>query len=351
MTFHAIRRSDLPAGSSPIRLVNGQGREIEWANRFLDIQCVRGLQTLSLASYAYALLHFVRWWSARPGVDVMRFDAAQFTESTLVDYVRDQLQEQPKPSPENVNTRSAMVRRLFRFHFHQDMPHAPYLIQRSWYRRSPLGYGRSRVATAPADLKLKVPQRVIVPLSAEQVARFWSSFRTARDLGIVALLLLNGLRSREVLALTLDDLLFSEAQIRVHGKGARVRLLPLPPETIRLLQCYLHTERPLTNAPEVFVSLKGRARGSPLKPAGLRSLFRHHRAASGVKPANPHRFRHTFGADMIRAGVSLPALMRLMGHAHIHTTLLYIQLTPQDVFAEYTRAVQQIAKPEQPPLA
>jgi site-specific recombinase XerD len=53
---------------------------------------------------------------------------------------------------------------------------------------------------------------------------------------------------------------------------------------------------------------------------------------------------------MIRAGVSLPALMRLMGHAYIHTTLLYIQLTPQDVFAEYTRAVEQIAKLEPPPL-
>jgi integrase len=351
MTFHAVRRHDLPAGSSPIRLVDGHGREIEWANRFLDLQRVRGLQPLSIASYAYALLHFVRWWSARPGVDAMRFEATQFTESTLVDYVRDQLEEQPKPSPENVNARSALVRRLFRFYFHQDMPHAPYLIQRAWYRRSPLGYGRPRVATAPADLKLKVPHRVIVPLSAEQVARFWRSFRTARDLGIVALLLLNGLRSREALALTLEDLLFSEAQIRVHGKGARVRLLPLPPETIRLLQCYLQTERPLTNASQVFVSLKGRARGSAMTPAGLRSLFRHHRAASGVKPANPHRFRHTFGADMIRAGVSLPALMRLMGHAHIHTTLLYIQLTPQDVFAEYRRAVEQIAKPEQPPLA
>ncbi len=350
MTFQAIRRGDLPASSSPIRLVDEQGREIEWANRFLDVQRVRGLQLLSLQSYAYALLHFVRWWSTRPGVDVMCFHAEQFTESTLVDYVRDQLNEQPKPAPENINRRSSLVRRLFRFYFHQDMPHAPYLIQRTWYRRSPLGYGRGRAATAPADLKLKVPQRVIAPLSAEQVARFWRSFRTARDLGIVALMLLNGLRSREVLALELEDLLFSEAQVRVHGKGSRVRLLPLPSETIRLLQCYLKTERPLTNAPEVFVSLKGPARGSPLKPAGLRSLFRHHRITSGVKPANPHRFRHTFGADMIRAGISLPALMRLMGHAHIHTTLLYIQLTPQDVFAEYTRAVERIAKLQPPPL-
>ncbi len=44
---------------------------------------------------------------------------------------------------------------------------------------------------------------------------------------------------------------------------------------------------------------------------------------------------------MLRDGVSLPALQRLMGHAHIQTTLLYIQLTPQDVFAEYARAVAQ----------
>jgi site-specific recombinase XerD len=351
MTFHAIQRNDLPASSSPIRLVDEQRREILWANRFLDIQCVRGLQPLSLSSYAYTLLHFVRWWARRPGVDVMQFCAVQFTESTLVDYVRDQLDEQPKPAPENINRRASMLRRLFRFHFQQDIPHAPYLIQRAWYRRSPLGYGRGRVAAPSADLKLKVPHRVIVPLSVEQVARFWRSFRTARDLARVALMLLNGLRSREVLTLQLEDLLFSEAQIRVRGKGARVRWLPLPPETIRILQCYLKTERPLSNAPEVFVCLKGRARGRPLKPAGLRSLFRHHRATSGVRPANPHRFRHTFGSDMIRAGVSLPALQRLMGHAHIHTTLLYIQLTPQDVFVEYTRAVQRIAKLEQPPLA
>ena len=349
MTFRTVCRTGLPASSSPFRVVDEQERELEWINRFLDMQCVRGIAPLTLRSYAHALLHFVRWWSRQPGVDITRFTAEQFTESTLVDYVRDQLNAQPKPGPENVNNRSWMLRRLFRFYFHQDMPHAPYQIQRTWWRRSPLGYGRGRRSVA-TDLQLKVPQRVIVPLQTEQVARFWRSFRTARDLAIVALMLLNGLRSREVLALQREDLLFSEAQVRVRGKGSRVRMLPLPPETMRILQCWLKTERPLTNAPEVFVSLKGKMRGQAMTPAGLRSLFRHHRATSGVEQANPHRFRHTFGSDMIRAGVSLPALMRLMGHAHIHTTLLYIQLTPQDVFAEYTRAVERIARLAQPPL-
>jgi integrase len=350
MTFYTVHLTDIAAGSSPFRIVDERGRELEWANRFLDLQHVRGLAALSLRAYANNILHFVRWWSARPGVDVTRFTAGQFTEATLVDYVRDQLNQKPQPGPLNINNRSAMLRRLFRFYFHEDMPHAPSCrVERIWLRRSPLGYGLGRVAVAPG-LKVKVPQRVIVPLSAEEVARFWSSFRTARDLAIVALMLLNGLRSREVLALKLGDLLFGEARMRVRGKGSRVRLLPLPPETIRILQCWLKTERPLTNTTEVFVSLKGKARGQAMTPAGLRSLFRHHRSTSSVPEANPHRFRHTFASDMIRAGVSLPALQRLMGHAFIQTTLVYIQLTPQDVFAEYARAVDRIAKPEQPPL-
>lgn len=348
MTFRAIQKTDLPGSSSPFRVTDDHGRELEWVNRFLDAQCLRGVAPLTLRSYANMLLSFVRWWSGQPNVDIWNFQASQFTESTLVDFVRSQVDQIPKLSPEHINMRSAMLRRLFRFYFQQDMPHAPYLIQRQWYRRSPLGYGRGRVATPSADLKLKVPQRVIQPLTREQVQRFWHSFHSARDMAIVALMVLDGLRSREAMTLQLEDLLFSESLVRVHGKRGRVRLLPLPPETIRLLRCYLQTERPLTNSPQVFVSLKGRARGKAMTPAGLRSLFRHHRKTSTVAPANPHRFRHTFGSDMIRAGVSLPALQRLMGHAHIHTTLLYIQLAPQDVFAEYARAVEKIAKSEQP---
>ena len=84
--------------------------------------------------------------------------------------------------------------------------------------------------------------------------------------------------------------------------------------------------------------------------AGLRSLFRHHRKVSQVAHANAHRLRHTFAADMVRAGVSLPALMQLLGHAHIDTTMLYVQLSPQDVWREYARAVRNRARPLSAPL-
>src|SRR6185436_20122696 len=123
------------------------------------------------------------------------------------------------------------------------------------------------------------------------------------------------------------------------------RFLPLAPEATELLDYYLRLERPQTSAAALFVSLKGRARGARMTPAGLRSLFRYHRLTTGVTLANPHRFRHTFASDMVRAGVSLPALMQLMGHAHIQTTLIYVQVTPLDVYQQYARAVAQRIRP------
>jgi site-specific recombinase XerD len=48
---------------------------------------------------------------------------------------------------------------------------------------------------------------------------------------------------------------------------------------------------------------------------------------------------------MVRAGVSLPALMQLMGHAQIQTTMVYVQVTPLEVYQEYARAVAKHIRP------
>lgn len=48
---------------------------------------------------------------------------------------------------------------------------------------------------------------------------------------------------------------------------------------------------------------------------------------------------------MVRAGVSLPALMRLMGHARIETTMVYVEVTPLEVYQQYAKAVTQHIRP------
>src|SRR5260370_32515294 len=85
MTFH-LRHDTESSGAMSFLVVDETGREIEWATRFLDVQRVSGKGTLTLRSYGYQMLHFIRWWSRQPGVDVHRLEASQFTESTLLDY-------------------------------------------------------------------------------------------------------------------------------------------------------------------------------------------------------------------------------------------------------------------------
>jgi integrase/recombinase XerD len=332
MNFRLLVQNSLPASASPYRLLDPQDREVAWANQFLDAQKLCQLSIRSLRAYAYDLLHLARW------LKNTRHSLAKLNQSCLVQYVRDQVDHLPKPTAQTINHRLCVVRCLYRFHYGKEIPGKTH-FQRIYTTRSSLGYGRRRIKIT-TNLRLRQPRRVVVPLSADQVACFWKGFRTFRDLAIVALMLLDGLRSCEVLQLQLEDLSLSEARLHVFGKGRKERFVPLPADTLQVLQNYLHLERPLTNSSALFVSLKGRHRGCPMTAAGLRSLFRHHRLCSKVPQANPHRFRHTFGSDMVRAGISLPALMHLMGHADIHTTMLYVQIAPQDVWREYARAVQ-----------
>jgi integrase len=342
MTFRVLRQPSTNQARCPYRvIVQGTGREIAWINQYLDYETLRRLADSTLKSYAHELLHFLRWWESVHHTDAINKDA--LTESTLLEYVRFQSSQERELTGGTINQRVAIVDRALRIVF----PDAPGQVapgfQQTYWQRAPMGIGRPRLTLS--RLRVKTPKRTISPLSVDEVARFWSSFRTSRDLAIVGLMLLQGLRSQEVLDLNRDDLLLPEAQIRVRGKGNKTRFLPLAPEAAQLLDHYLRLERPTTSINALFVSLKGAARGTRMTPAGLRSLFRHHRGTTGVRIANPHRFRHTFASDMVRAGVSLPALMQLMGHAQIQTTLVYMQVTPLEVYQQYARAVAQLTRP------
>ena len=288
MTFRVAHQHGLSNAHSPFRVIEQSGREVEWINRYLDQQRVRGVADSSLRSYAHDLLHFLRWWAAEHKTSTITKQS--LSESTLLDYIRFQVNQNPAPAAESVNRRVGTTERAMRCEF----PEAAHLFApgfQHWYwRQSRLGYGRLRPALT--QLRVKTPKRVVVPLTVEEVARFWSSFRTSRDLAIVGLMLLHGLRSCEVLALNREDVHLPDSQIRVQGKGKRIRTLPLARESMELLNHYMSLERPPRCGQALFVCLKGPARGTRMTPAGLRSLFRHHRQTTSVTKANPHRFRH-----------------------------------------------------------
>src|SRR5437667_4697953 len=243
MKLFLVYRPTVLASASPYRLLDEHGQEFAWANAFLDAQRIRQLSLRSLRAYAYDLLHFARWCSQR----LLPLPLSEIDEATLLDYVRYQLDQDPPPAPATVNRRLTVVHCVYRFHYGREISPGSTHFQRPYTPRPPLGYGRPRRGVV-RGLRLKQPRRLVVPLSAEQVGKFWHTFRTFRDLALAGLMLLDGLPSCEVLALQLADLQLADAQMRVLGKGNKQRILPLPEEIRAVLEKYLHLERPLTNS-------------------------------------------------------------------------------------------------------
>jgi site-specific recombinase XerD len=136
MSLRLIVKNSLSASASPYRLLDEPGHEVAWANQFLDAQKLRQLSLRSLRVYAYDLLHLARWCKHT------RHSLGKLNQSLLLDYVRDQLQQQPAPTPQTINHRLCVLRCLYRFHYGQEIPGKP-LFQRRYTTRSPLGWSAS----------------------------------------------------------------------------------------------------------------------------------------------------------------------------------------------------------------
>jgi hypothetical protein len=114
---------------SPIHIIEQTtGWEVGWINRYLDREYVRRLADTTLRTCAHNLLHFVRWWeSIHHTGDIVEAD---LTESTLLDYVRFQSGQQPRPSASLINDRVAVTDRALRNQF----PNAPCQIARGFHQ-------------------------------------------------------------------------------------------------------------------------------------------------------------------------------------------------------------------------
>ena len=186
MTFRVAHKPASSPARSPYRVIEQTtGREINWINRYLDYESLRRVSDNTLRSYAHELLHFLRWWESVHHTDAIT--EAVLAESTLLDYVRFQSSQERPLCGATINQRVAIADRALRIAF----PGAPGQIapgfQPTYWQRAPMGIGKPRLAIG--RLRVKTPKRTIVPLSVDEVARLWASFRNSRDLAIVGLML------------------------------------------------------------------------------------------------------------------------------------------------------------------
>jgi integrase/recombinase XerC len=334
-------RVSLDVSTGTHQLVDDDRGPLDEANRFLRVLGIRGLSPNTIRAYAFDLLVLYRWF-ARTNKHL-----CELRQPDLLEFVAEQ--QRNGTSASSINRRLTTARQLYRFVADKELESAPGTSTPAPYYAGPgrdryLGIHR-RKKPHGLQLRVKTPRVLVEPLTTEQVRLFLRSLRRYRDLAIVYLMLLCGLRSKEIIAARLPDVSFEESHMRVRGKGNKERILPLPDLLTGTLADYIRLERPSDcHDPELFVVLQGKRRGNRMTPSGLRMLFRHRRHRKKLSNANAHRMRHTFGVDMARSGVRLPILQKMMGHANMATTLLYINLSLSDVTEEYRRAIQQIEK-------
>jgi integrase/recombinase XerD len=151
-----------------------------------------------------------------------------------------------------------------------------------------------------------------------------------RDYALFALMFNTGARVQEVLNLRRRDArLDAPCQVRLTGKGSKVRLCPLWPATARLLR-ELIAETTRCEPEPANTLIFANARGSALTRYGVRYLLRRYvskgaRLAPTLKDKSlhPHSIRHSTAIALLKGGVDFATISQWLGHAGLNTTMRY----------------------------
>lgn len=202
------------------------------------------------------------------------------------------------------------------------------------------------------------PRYLPRPLSPLDDRLLQQELRRTDDLYANALLLIRatGIRRGECIDLPLDCLRqVGTEQWALHvplGKLHTERLVPVDAEVRRILEriITLRTSVTLARFAESQVFLLPRRGTRYAVKHTLRSALNQAAKRAGCSThVTLHRLRHSFATEMLRLGVSLPALMKLLGHKDIRMTLRYVDVTQQDLQSEFQHARQNAAHPHRLP--
>ena len=215
---------------------------------------------------------------------------------------------------------------------------------RSFYRYLVLreGLGRSPVA----EVQLPKPERSLpVVLSVAQIDELLSAplraplakqapaWTPLRDAAILELFYSCGLRISELLALDVADLDFIGETVRVMGKGAKERIVPVGGPAIAAIQRYRQA-RGVASGP-LFLSV----RGTRITQQAVDLLLKKYLKLSGIPfKVSPHKLRHSFATHLLDAGADLRSVQSLLGHASLSTTQIYTHVTKERLKEAYDTA-------------
>ena len=181
----------------------------------------------------------------------------------------------------------------------------------------------------------RVARREPDPLTVEEAGRLVSAVHgdeplELRDRAVLELLYATGMRVSELTALRTGDMLLDNGLVRVHGRGARERMVPLGQPAVEAAERYGRRGRPrLDRAGSEDILFLG-ARGRAMSRMSVWKVISTAARDAGIeRPVNPQTLRHTFASHLLDGGFDLSDVQHLLGHSDISTTLIYARADEQ----------------------
>jgi integrase/recombinase XerC len=222
------------------------------------------------------------------------------------------LSDERKLSPTSINRMISSVRSLFRW-----------LRATGVIDKDPC-FGIQRLR-APKRLPVWIPEKKMEEITAHLFERCSSDDLIARRNALIVLLFYScGIRLAELTGMEAGDIADDFRSIRVHGKGDKTRIVPLPETTAEILKRHVDeisaSKIWQSDKKALFLTEKGEA----VSRSAIYGIVRDELEAMGVQgKRSPHVLRHTFATHLLDGGADMREIQELMGHTSLAATQVY----------------------------
>jgi len=274
----------------------------------------RGMSDHTVRSYRDAIVLFLRFVTQHAGRPVESLEIGDLRPDLVTRFLAD-LEDRRGNGVATRNVRLAALHTLAKF---LATEHPQYMSTLQAVLAVPFKRG---ARSSPMEYL----QRDEVASLLESIDR--STVRGQRDYALFALMFNTGARVQEILDLRASDVrLDAPAQVRLTGKGNKVRVCPIWASTAQLLRPLCVASSSDGKAGPLFVN----HRGESLTRFGVRYLLRRYMDLAAQKhpslrgrSIHPHSLRHTTAVALLKAGVDFASISQWLGHASLNTTMVY----------------------------
>ncbi|ADU62564.1 MAG: site-specific tyrosine recombinase XerD [Pseudodesulfovibrio sp.] len=273
-----------------------------WVDGYLEhVLIEKGLSENSLSGYSADLASLLAF------LEEKSFRLEDLTERTLFLYLT------------YLRARGLQSRSLAR-HLSSLRGFFAFALDQRWYKEDP-----GHLLENP-----KLPKKLPEFLTREEMSRVLALPETAtklgmRDQAMLELLYAAGLRVSELIEMKVLDYDAQTGLLRVFGKGAKERLVPIHYVAQDVLSRYLLNTRPAFRPAVDFMFLNRSGKG--LTRQGVWKLIKTYADKAGIKRSiSPHTFRHSFATHLLEGGADLRTVQMLLGHSDISATEIYTHI-------------------------